>query len=270
MIRLVDLCKVYPARKGTLPHAALKGITLTVGEGEVFGIIGRSGAGKSTLLRTINVLERPTSGLVEVDGIDVLALSKRELPLFRRRVGMVFQHFNLLSSRTVFQNIALPLELAGASRADIKAAVEPLLPLVGLADKRDRYPSELSGGQKQRVGIARALASKPHVLLCDEVTSALDPETTRQILRLLKDINRRLNLTMVVITHEMEVVRLLCDKVAVMDHGEVVESGTTADVFADPRHPVTRLLLAHGHEEEDGNVIPLENGHAFDSRTAAR
>lgn len=247
MIRLTSLEKTYPARRGTPPHAALKGVTLTVERGEIFGVIGRSGAGKSTLLRTINLLERPTSGTVEVDGQDVTALGTRDLPLFRRRVGMVFQHFNLLSSRTVYDNVALPLELAGASRAEIAAAVDPLLPLVGLADKRDRYPAELSGGQKQRVGIARALSSAPNVLLCDEVTSALDPETTRQILSLLKDINRRMGLTMVVITHEMDVVRLLCDRVAVMDHGEVVETGDTASVFANPVHPTTRSMLLQQH-----------------------
>nr|WP_019645525.1 ATP-binding cassette domain-containing protein [Novispirillum itersonii] len=247
MIRLSSVEKTYPARRGTPPHTALKGVSLSVGKGEIFGIIGRSGAGKSTLLRTINLLERPTAGTVEVEGRDVTALPTRDLPLFRRRIGMVFQHFNLLSSRTVYDNVALPLELAGASKAEIAAAVDPLLPLVGLADKRDRYPAELSGGQKQRVGIARALSSSPQVLLCDEVTSALDPETTRQILALLKTINRRLNLTMVVITHEMDVVRLLCDRVAVMDHGEIIETGVTADVFANPAHPVTQSMLHELH-----------------------
>ena len=222
----------------------MRGIDLDIAAGEIVGVIGRSGAGKSTLIRCINLLERPTSGSVIVDGAEVTTLSKRDLPLFRRQLGMVFQHFNLLSSRTVYGNIALPLELAGASKAEIAAAVDPLLPLVGLDDKRDRYPAELSGGQKQRVGIARALSSNPKVLLCDEVTSALDPETTRQILTLLKDINKRLGLTMVVITHEMAVVKALCDRVAVMDRGVIVEEGTVSSIFANPVHATTQSLLA--------------------------
>ena len=244
MIRLSNVQKTYPARRGNDAHAALRGIDLDIAAGEIVGVIGRSGAGKSTLIRCINLLERPTSGSVIVDGAEVTTLSKRDLPLFRRQLGMVFQHFNLLSSRTVYGNIALPLELAGASKAEIAAAVDPLLPLVGLDDKRDRYPAELSGGQKQRVGIARALSSNPKVLLCDEVTSALDPETTRQILTLLKDINKRLGLTMVVITHEMAVVKALCDRVAVMDRGVVVEEGNVSSIFANPVHATTQSLLA--------------------------
>ncbi len=244
MIRLSNVQKTYPARRGNDAHAALRGIDLDIAAGEIVGVIGRSGAGKSTLIRCINLLERPTSGSVIVDGAEVTTLSKRDLPLFRRQLGMVFQHFNLLSSRTVYGNIALPLELAGASKAEIAAAVDPLLPLVGLDDKRDRYPAELSGGQKQRVGIARALSSNPKVLLCDEVTSALDPETTRQILTLLKDINKRLGLTMVVITHEMAVVKALCDRVAVMDRGVIVEEGTVSSIFANPVHATTQSLLA--------------------------
>ncbi len=244
MIRLSNVQKTYPARRGNDAHAALRGIDLDIAAGEIVGVIGRSGAGKSTLIRCINLLERPTSGSVIVDGAEVTTLSKRDLPLFRRQLGMVFQHFNLLSSRTVYGNIALPLELAGASKAEIAAAVDPLLPLVGLDDKRDRYPAELSGGQKQRVGIARALSSNPKVLLCDEVTSALDPETTRQILTLLKDINKRLGLTMVVITHEMAVVKALCDRVAVMDRGVIVEEGNVSSIFANPVHATTQSLLA--------------------------
>jgi D-methionine transport system ATP-binding protein len=244
MIRLSNVHKTYAARRGSAEHAALRGIDLDIASGEIVGVIGRSGAGKSTLIRCINLLENPTSGSVLVDGTEVPKLSKRDLPLFRRQLGMVFQHFNLLSSRTVYDNIALPLELAGASKAEIAAAVDPLLPLVGLEEKRDRYPSELSGGQKQRVGIARALSSSPKVLLCDEVTSALDPETTRQILTLLKDINKRLGLTMVVITHEMAVVKALCDRVAVMDGGVIVEEGAVDGIFADPKHATTRSLLA--------------------------
>jgi len=244
MIRLSNVQKTYAARRGSDEHVALRGINLDIAAGEIVGVIGRSGAGKSTLIRCINLLEMPTSGSVTVDGTDVTRLSKRDLPLFRRQLGMVFQHFNLLSSRTVFDNIALPLELAGASKADIAKAVDPLLPLVGLEDKRDRYPAELSGGQKQRVGIARALSSNPKVLLCDEVTSALDPETTRQILTLLKDINKRLGLTMVVITHEMAVVKALCDRVAVMDGGVIVEEGGVEGIFANPKHATTQSLLA--------------------------
>lgn len=244
MIRLSNVHKTYPARRGSPEHVALRGIDLDIAAGEIVGVIGRSGAGKSTLIRCINLLERPTSGSVIVDGTDVTTLSKRDLPLFRRQLGMVFQHFNLLSSRTVYDNIALPLELAGASKAEIAAAIDPLLPLVGLEDKRDRYPAELSGGQKQRVGIARALSSNPKVVLCDEVTSALDPETTRQILSLLRDINKRLGLTMVVITHEMAVVKQLCDRVAVMDSGVIVEQGAVDGIFADPQHPTTQSLLA--------------------------
>lgn len=244
MIRLTDIHKTYPARRNSPAHTALRGIDLDIAAGEIVGVIGRSGAGKSTLIRCINLLEVPSSGTVTVDGQDVTALSKRQLPLFRRQLGMVFQHFNLLSSRTVYDNIALPLELAGASKAEIADAVDPLLPLVGLEDKRDRYPAELSGGQKQRVGIARALSSNPKVLLCDEVTSALDPETTRQILTLLRDINKRLGLTMVVITHEMAVVKVLCDRVAVMDGGVIVEEGAVDGIFANPQHATTQSLLA--------------------------
>ncbi|MET4731801.1 D-methionine transport system ATP-binding protein [Thalassospira sp. MBR-102] len=244
MIRLSNVQKTYPARRGSPAHTALHGIDLDIAAGEIVGVIGRSGAGKSTLIRCINLLEVPTSGSVIVDGTDVTQLAKRDLPLFRRQLGMVFQHFNLLSSRTVYDNIALPLELAGASKADIAAAVDPLLPLVGLEDKRDRYPAELSGGQKQRVGIARALSSNPKVVLCDEVTSALDPETTRQILSLLRDINKRLGLTMVVITHEMAVVKQLCDRVAVMDGGVIVEEGKVDAIFANPTHATTQSLLA--------------------------
>ncbi|SBW12775.1 DL-methionine transporter subunit; ATP-binding component of ABC superfamily [uncultured Alphaproteobacteria bacterium] len=243
MIRLEGLEKVYGG-KGGASHHALKGIDLSIGKGEIFGIIGRSGAGKSTLIRTINRLEEVTRGRVVVDGVDIGTLTVAELTAFRRQVGMVFQHFNLLSSRTVFGNVALPLELAGVSKAEIAARVQPMLELVGLDDKRDRYPSELSGGQKQRVGIARALVAEPKVLLCDEVTSALDPETTQQILDLLRDLSRRLGLTMVVITHEMSVVRDLCDRVAVIDDGLIVEQGNVFDVFVSPRHETTQALIA--------------------------
>jgi D-methionine transport system ATP-binding protein len=243
MIELRGVEKHFAGRGGGAAIRALAGIDLTIDRGEIFGIIGRSGAGKSTLIRTINLLERPTSGRILVDGTDMTALSGAKLRQARHGIGMIFQHFNLLSSRTVYGNVALPLELAGLNRADIKARVEPLLDLVGLADKRDRYPAELSGGQKQRVGIARALASGPKVLLCDEATSALDPETTTQILRLLADIKRRLGLTIVLITHEMAVIKEICRRVAVMEDGRIIEQGDVFDVFTAPREPTTRRFV---------------------------
>ncbi|HYH19029.1 MAG TPA: methionine ABC transporter ATP-binding protein [Azospirillum sp.] len=243
MIVFDTIGKVYPARGTGAPVPAIADISFSVERGEVFGIIGRSGAGKSTLLRTVNRLETPTSGRVLVDGVDMTALKPAELRAARHQIGMIFQHFNLLSSRTVYGNVALPLELAGVPKARIRAEVEPLLDLVGLADKRDRYPAELSGGQKQRVGIARALASKPKVLLSDEATSALDPETTTQILHLLGDINRRLGLTILLITHEIAVIKEICHKVAVLDGGRLIETGPVFDIFAHPKHAVTRSFV---------------------------
>ncbi len=226
---------------------ALQDIGFTVEPGEIFGIIGRSGAGKSTLVRTVNGLERPTSGrvLVEAQGaaVDVGALAVNDLALLRRDIGMIFQHFNLLSSKTVERNVGLPLKLAGASRRETAERVTELLALVGLSDKRERYPRELSGGQKQRVGIARALARDPAILLCDEATSALDPETTLSILDLLKDINRRLGLTIILITHEMEAIRHISDRVAVIEKGRIVEIGPVWKVFGDPQQEATRALL---------------------------
>ncbi|HEY4803943.1 MAG TPA: ATP-binding cassette domain-containing protein [Paraburkholderia sp.] len=233
-------------------QAALAGVDLQVARGEVFGIIGRSGAGKSTLLRLVNGLEKPTSGSVRVNGVDVGALDERGLVALRRRIGMVFQHFNLLSAKTVHDNIALPLKIAGVPKAAIEARVNALLDLVGLSERRDAWPARLSGGQKQRVGIARALVHEPDILLCDEATSALDPETTRAILALLRDINRRLGVTIVLITHEMEVIRDVCDTVAVVERGEVVEQGPVWRVFGDPQHEATRALLhTPGHELPD-------------------
>ena len=219
MIRLEGIGKVYPGRGGGAPVSALDGVTLDVAKGEIFGIIGRSGAGKSTLVRAINLLNRPSAGRVIVAGQDLTALDASALRQARREIGMIFQHFNLLSSRSVYDNVALPLELAGKSRDEIAATVLPLLDLVGLSALKDRYPAQISGGQKQRVGIARALASKPKVLLSDEATSALDPETTRSILDLLKQINRDLGLTIVMITHQMEIIKQVCDRVAVLDAG---------------------------------------------------
>ena len=241
MIEIHELTKVF--RGAGEPVTVLKGVSLSVARGEVFGIIGRSGAGKSTLLRCVNALERPTAGRVVVDGKDVAALRGAALREARRGIGMIFQHFNLLSSRTVEGNVALPLELAGRTRAEIDAEVPALLDLVGLAGKRGRYPAELSGGEKQRVGIARALASRPAVLLCDEATSALDPETTAAILALLRDIQRKLGLTVVLITHEMQVIKQVCDRVAVLERGEVVEQGPVFDVFTSPSAEVTRSFV---------------------------
>jgi D-methionine transport system ATP-binding protein len=243
IIAFSGVSKVYPARNSSAEVVALDGIDLQMSEGAIVGVIGRSGAGKSTLIRLINGLERPSRGHVLVNGTDVTALDERRLREARRSIGMIFQHFNLLSSRTAFENIALPLEIAGYAKTEITEVVEPLLAMVGLSDKRDRYPAELSGGQKQRVGIARALATKPKVLLSDEATSALDPETTDQILSLLKTINAELKLTIVFITHEMSVVKKLADHVAVLESGRIVEQGTTYEMFANPRHETTRKFV---------------------------
>ena len=219
---------------------AVNDVSLTVRDGEIFGIIGSSGAGKSTLVRCINLLERPDSGSVRIDGVEMTRLRPRDLYRARRKIGMIFQQFNLFPSRTVAQNVAYPLKGAGLSKEQALSKVRELLELVGIADKEEAYPSELSGGQKQRVAIARALANDPTILLCDEATSALDPQTTGAILRLLKELNRKLGLTMVVITHEMEVVKTICRRAAVMAGGEVVEAGDVLDLFAAPRHPVTK------------------------------
>lgn len=241
MIFLEAVDKDYGAGPGA---GALRDVTLRIDAGESFGVIGRSGAGKSTLLRLLNGLVMPTRGRVEVDGIDIGRAGAGDLLALRRRVAMIHQHFNLLSSRTAAGNVALPLEFQGRSGRDTQARVARLLDLVGLGDLADRYPAQLSGGQKQRVGIARALAVEPRVLLCDEITSALDPETTRQILRLLARIRDELGITVVLITHEMSVVREVCERLAVLDGGRLVESGPVAEVLARPQHPTTRALLA--------------------------
>jgi len=235
--------KVYAARKASPEVGALDGVSLSVAAGEILGVIGRSGAGKSTLIRLVNGLERPSSGSVTVDGTVISALDERGLRAARRSIGMIFQHFNLLASRTAFGNVALPLEIAGRPSAEIRERVGMLLELVGLAGKRDRYPAELSGGEKQRVGIARALATAPKVLLSDEATSALDPETTAQILALLKRINRELGLTILLITHEMAVVKTIADQVVVLEAGRVIEQGATFDIFAHPQHATTRSFV---------------------------
>lgn len=242
MIQLSHIEKTYDSPSG--PVKALKGIDLTIERGEIFGIIGLSGAGKSTLIRCINMLERPTAGKVIVDGQDMTVMSEKELRKARKNIGMIFQHFNLLSSATVYDNIAFPLRFSHTPEAEIKKKVLPLLELVGLADKAHQYPSQLSGGQKQRVGIARALASEPKVLLCDEATSALDPQTTRSILELIQDINRKLSLTVVVITHEMQVIKDICDKVAVIENGVIAEQGTVLEVFTNPQKPITKDFIS--------------------------
>ncbi len=250
MIRLNNVTKTYES-SGRVAHA-LAGVSLHVSQGEIFGIIGRSGAGKSTLIRMLNLLERPTRGEVWVSGKDITRLGEGQLREFRRKVGMVFQHFNLLRSRTVLDNVCFPLKLAGASKAQQRERAYEVLDLVGLAGHESKYPRQLSGGQQQRVGIARALASRPELLLCDEATSALDPETTQSILRLLLDINRRLGLTIVLITHGMDVIRAVCDKVAVMDAGRIVESGDVMDVFLHPEHEVTQSLLSESGVDAEG------------------
>ncbi len=238
MIDLVDVTKRFP--DGFL---ALDRISLSIPRGAAFGIIGPSGAGKSTLLRLINGLERPSAGEVRIDGSPLGDRSGRDLRALRRRIGMIFQSFGLLDSWTVAGNVALPLELAGVGRAEREARVAALLDRVGLSTKADIHPAQLSGGQRQRVGIARALATRPDILLCDEATSALDPETTRSVLTLLGELNRELGLTIVLITHEMNVVRAICDSVAVLDHGRIVETGPVGTVFGEARHQTTTRLI---------------------------
>jgi D-methionine transport system ATP-binding protein len=249
VIRIEHLHKTYPlernAKTAGTPVAALSDINLHIKRGEIFGIIGRSGAGKSTLIRTLNMLERPSGGQVLIEGEDITALDNSGLHRLRQRIGMIFQHFNLLGAKTVAANIDWPLKITGKYTQQERAArVSELLELVGLSEHRDKYPAQLSGGQKQRVGIARALANTPHLLLCDEATSALDPETTQAILRLLLDINRKLGLTIVLITHEMQVIRNLCNRVAVIEAGRIVESGDVAEVFLHPQHAVTQSMVA--------------------------
>lgn len=242
MIDLQHVSKTFETKQ-TDVHA-VKDVSLHVDAGEIFGIIGFSGAGKSTLIRCINLLERPSKGSVVVDGNDLLKLSDSQLRDVRKKIGMIFQHFNLMRSRTVFQNVAFPLKGSKLSKQEIEAKVLELLKLVDLADKRDAYPSELSGGQKQRVAIARALANDPKVLLCDEATSALDPQTTRSILKLLKEVNQRLHITIVLITHEMAVIKEICDRVAVMENGVIVEMGSIVDIFTHPQSDVTRDFIS--------------------------
>ena len=241
MIELKHISKVFPTGDGEL-HA-LEDVNLTINDGDVFGIVGMSGAGKSTLVRCINLLERPTRGEVLIDGEDLMAMSPAQLRQKRRSISMIFQQFNLLMQRTCLKNICFPMEIAGVPKAEARKRALEYLEIVGLPDKANAYPAQLSGGQKQRVAIARALASDPKVLLCDEATSALDPKTTRDILRLIKDINKRLGITVVVITHEMGVVEEICTHVAVLEHGVLQETGTVEEIFSNPRTEAGRRLV---------------------------
>lgn len=244
VVRLTDVVKEFPARRRRDPAVrAVDGVSLSVERGEIHAIVGYSGAGKSTLVRLVNALEEATSGSVVVDGTELVGLGEKELREVRRDIGMIFQQFNLFGSRTVYGNLAYPLTVAGVPKARHQERISELLHFVGLTDKAHSYPDQLSGGQKQRVGIARALATEPKVLLADEATSALDPETTRDVLDLLRRVNRDLGVTIVLITHEMEVVRQLAHTVSVMEDGRIVEQGVVADVFADPVHPVTRRFV---------------------------
>ncbi|AMR65269.1 methionine ABC transporter ATP-binding protein [Aquipseudomonas alcaligenes] len=250
MIEFHHVQKTYRVSGRDVP--ALQSTDLRIEQGQVFGLIGHSGAGKSTLLRLINRLEEPSAGRILVAGEDVTALDATGLRRFRRQVGMIFQHFNLLSSKTVAANVAMPLELAGElSREQITQRVAELLARVGLSEHANKYPAQLSGGQKQRVGIARALSTNPKILLCDEATSALDPQTTAQVLQLLAEINRELGLTIVLITHEMDVIRRVCDQVAVMDGGSIVEQGPVAQVFLHPQHPTTRRFVQEDEQVDE-------------------
>lgn len=267
MIELINVFKRFKTKNKTIQ--ALSGVSLTVDKGEIFGVIGTSGAGKSTLIRCVNLLERPNEGQVIVDNVELTKLSDAQLTLERRKIAMIFQHFNLLSSRTVFDNVAFPLELEGKPKSEISEKVNGLLELVGLSEKAKDYPANLSGGQKQRVAIARALANDPKVLLCDEATSALDPATTKSILQLLKSINQKLNLTILLITHEMEVIKTICDKVAVIDHGQLAEQGKVEQIFIHPEKEIIKGFIqsslnvglpaiyqdAVGNDSKDGNPL---------------
>ena len=241
MIELKNLCKTYSSASGNVE--ALRDINLTIRDGEIFGIIGLSGAGKSTLVRCINLLERPTSGSVIIDGQDITLLPRPELLKMRRSISMIFQGFNLLEQRSVLRNVTFPLEIAGVTGQSAREKAMELLKVVGLEEKAAAYPAQLSGGQKQRVAIARALASDPRYLLCDEATSALDPNTTRSILELLRSINEKMGVTIIVITHEMKVIDQICDRVAVIDQSRIAESGRVSDVFANPQSKIARELI---------------------------
>lgn len=266
MITLEQVSKTFDTASGNV-HA-VQDVSLTIQDGEIFGIIGFSGAGKSTLVRCINLLERPTSGKVLIDEENLMELSDKQLRAVRKKIGMIFQHFNLMRSRSVYQNIAFPLKKSGLSKQEIDAKIQRLLHLVDLEDKKDAYPSQLSGGQKQRVAIARALANDPKVLLCDEATSALDPQTTKSILKLLKKVNEELGITIVLITHEMAVIKEICDRVAVMENGHVVEEGSILDIFTKAQAEVTQNFIATTSNisriyellDEDAAICALQDG----------
>ena len=262
MIRLENVSKTFTDSNKEV-HA-VNNVSLTINDGDIFGIIGFSGAGKSTLVRCINLLERPTDGKVFVDDAEITALSGKELRKARKKIGMIFQHFNLMPSRTIFGNVAYPLRGSGLSKEEIREKVHHLLELVGISEKENAFPSQLSGGQKQRVAIARALANDPGILLCDEATSALDPQTTKSILKLLQQLNQTLGITVVVITHEMAVVKEICNRVAVMDHGDVVEEGEVFHVFASPKEPLTRSFI-----KTTSNLQKIEELIAADSPVVA-
>lgn len=261
MIELKNLTKTFKTSSGTM--TAVDTVNVTINDGEVFGIIGFSGAGKSTLVRCINLLERPTSGSVLINGTDLTQLSQKQLREARRKIGMIFQQFNLLEQRTVAANVRYPLEIAGVPKAQANARVAELLDLVSLSDKANAYPAQLSGGQKQRVAIARALAPEPEILLCDEATSALDPITTKSILDLLKSVNEKLGVTIVVITHEMRVVEQICDRVAVMADGVIEETGAVRDVFLQPKSATARKLIEPSHAQSSIHTVPNSLRIAF-------
>lgn len=266
MIELKNVSKTFKTNQKEVP--AVKNVNLTVDAGEIFGVIGYSGAGKSTLVRCINLLERPTEGQVIIENTDLTQLKEKELRTERQNIGMIFQQFNLLASRTAYQNVEFPLKGRGYSKEEIREKVESLLDLVGIADKANTYPSELSGGQKQRVAIARALATDPKILLCDEATSALDPQTTKSILKLLKEVNRKLGITIVIITHEMEVIKEICHRVAVMEDGYVVELNDVVSVFSNPQAQITKEFIRSTSSlsriddliKEEASIVQLKPG----------
>ena len=262
MIEVINLSKSFIDKSGTVD--ALKNINLKVEKGDIYGIIGLSGAGKSTLIRCINRLEEPTTGSIFIDGQNIMKQKDEDMLKIRRRIGMIFQSFNLLSRRDCSKNIAFPLEVSGCHKSYIDKRVDELLKLVGLLDKKHSYPSQLSGGQKQRVAIARALAGNADLLLCDEATSSLDPSTTKSILTLLKEINTTFGITIILITHQMEVIKEICNKVAVISEGEIVEKGTTFELFSKPRHPVTKRFLSDNSLEGSfGHIAKGNNARLY-------
>lgn len=260
MVEIKNLYKTY--NENTKDEVtAIQGITLRINEGEIYGVIGTSGAGKSSLVRCINLLEKPTSGEILINGVDLAKANGKDLRVARQKIGMVFQHFNLLMSKTVYENVAFPMEISGFSRSEIEERVPYLLELVGLSDKSNVYPAQLSGGQKQRIGIARAISAMPELIMCDEATSALDPTTTKSILDLLKEINKKLNITIIIITHEMEVIKQICDKVAILENGKVVEEGRVIDVLVDPKSETAKEFF---------NQVDLKNTNKTYMKVAKR